>query len=165
MDSFKIIPSSQQIQNNLGDGYLEFWLNKRTAAVLSIKYTQEVIIIPFQSVTSMPNMHPCVLGLINWQNHILWLIDLPKMLNLEDSWEHRQHSTIIIRGESSFLGLAVPKIKGTTRFLSNKIQFPDSQFCDSLLPYLCGYIMRHNEMVIVLDAPAIFSSAIFQRNQ
>jgi positive phototaxis protein PixI len=152
----------QQTQNNLGDGYLAFQVNKHTSAVLSIKNTQEVIFLPVESVTPMPNMPACILGLINWQNSLIWLIDLAIMLNLKvDKKISCQYNIIIIRTELGLLGLVVFAINGTTRLISDKISSPDFEVPSRLLPYLHGYVQQDKKNIYVLDAIAIIQSSSF----
>ncbi|MEH2070711.1 MAG: chemotaxis protein CheW [Nostoc sp.] len=160
MTSTKITLSSKPIENNLADGYLKFQLNQQTGAVLSMKYTQEAIIVPVESVTSMPNMPPCILGLMNWRSRIIWVIDLPKILNLESlDYRVRQYNVIVVRVESLLLGLVVQEIKGTTKFVADEIHSPIGQVASSLVPYLCGCVVQQKEILLVLDAQAIVQSS------
>ncbi|NWF59194.1 MAG: purine-binding chemotaxis protein CheW [Fischerella sp.] len=154
-----------QNPNKLGDGYLKFKLNQSTSAVLPIRHTQEVMIVPVESIASMPNMPACVLGLMNWRSRIIWVIDLPNMLNLE-SINNRslQYNLIIIHIKSVLLGIVVPEIKGIIRLISDIIQSPHSQISHSLVPYLSGLIWQDTEILLVLDAQAIVQSQIFHNN-
>jgi positive phototaxis protein PixI len=163
MNSPNITLSTKQNQNNLGDGYLKFQLNQQTAAVLSMRHTQEAVVVPVESVTSMPNMPPCILGLMNWRSRIVWAIDLPRMLNLEalDN-RFRQYNAIIIRVESVVLGLVVQEIKGTTKFMPDDIRSPVGQVASSLVPYLRGCVVQQKEILLVLDAQAIVQSSILR---
>jgi positive phototaxis protein PixI len=150
-------------QNNLADSYLKFQLNQQTAAVLSMKHTQEAILVPIQSVTSMPNMPTCILGLMNWRSRIIWVVDLPRMLNLESlDYRLRQYSVIVIQMESLVLGLVVQEIKGTTKFITDEIHSPIGQVASSLVPYLCGCVVQQEEILLVLDAQAIGQSSILR---
>ncbi|MBC1220324.1 purine-binding chemotaxis protein CheW [Nostoc sp. UCD121] len=150
-------------QNNLTDSYLKFQLNQQTAAVLSMKHTQEAILVPIESVTSMPNMPTCILGLMNWRSRIIWVVDLPRMLNLESlDYRLRQYSTIVIQVESLVLGLVVQEIKGTTKFIADEIHSPIGQVASSLVPYLCGCVVQQEEILLVLDAQAIGQSSILR---
>jgi twitching motility protein PilI len=150
-------------QNNLADSYLKFQLNQQTAAVLSMKHTQEAILVPIESVTSMPNMPTCILGLMNWRSRIIWVIDLPRMLNLESlDYRLRQYSTIVIQVESLVLGLVVQEIKGTTKFIADEIHSPIGQVASSLVPYLCGCVVQQEEILLVLDAQSIGQSSILR---
>ncbi|MFN6462603.1 MAG: chemotaxis protein CheW [Nostoc sp. DedVER02] len=150
-------------QNNLTDSYLKFQLNQQTAAVLSMKHTQEAIIVPIESVTSMPNMPTCILGLMNWRSRIIWVVDLPRMLNLESlDYRLRQYSAIVIQVESLVLALVVQEIKGTTKFIADEIHSPIGQVASSLVPYLCGCVVQQEEILLVLDAQAIGQSSILR---
>ncbi|BAZ00331.1 putative CheW protein [Tolypothrix tenuis PCC 7101] len=163
MNSAKNIIPVKDIPNNLGDGYIKFQLNQQTSAILSMKHTQEAIIVPVESVTSMPNMPACILGLMNWRSRIIWVVDLPRMLNLEflDS-RLRQYNVIIVRVESLLLGLIVQEIKGTAKFLADEICSPVGQVASSLVPYLCGCVVQEQEVLLVLDAQAIVHSSILR---
>jgi positive phototaxis protein PixI len=150
----------QPIQSSLGDSYLKFQLNQQTTAVLSINHTQEAIIIPVESVTAMPNMPAYILGLMNWRSRIIWVIDLPKMFNLE-CLDHRlrQYNIIVIKVESLLLGLVVQEIKGTTKLMADDIHSPVGQVASSLVPYLCGCVEQKEETLLVLDAENIVNYA------
>ncbi|MCM0593110.1 MAG: chemotaxis protein CheW [Gloeotrichia echinulata IR180] len=165
MNNSNITLSDKPIANNFGDGYLRFQLNQQTAAVLSMRHTQEAIIVPVDAVTSMPNMPNCILGLTNWRSRIIWVIDLPRMLNLEFI-DHRlrQYNVIVLRVESMLLGLVVQEIKGTTKFIADEIRSPVGQVASSLVPYLRGCIVQEKEILLVLDAQAIVQSSILQSN-
>lgn len=165
MNNSNITLSDKPIANNFGDGYLRFQLNQQTAAVLSMRHTQEAIIVPVDAVTSMPNMPNCILGLTNWRSRIIWVIDLPRMLNLEFI-DHRlrQYNVIVLRVESMLLGLVVQEIKGTTKFIADEIRSPVGQVASSFVPYLRGCIVQEKEILLVLDAQAIVQSSILQSN-
>ncbi|WP_026733836.1 chemotaxis protein CheW [Fischerella sp. PCC 9605] len=165
MNNSKLTLASKPTNNNLEDGYLRFQLNKQAPAVLSMRYTQEAIVVPVESVTSMPNMPVCILGLMNWRSHIVWVVDLPRMLNLESlDNRFRQFSIIIIRVESVLLGLVVQEIKGTTKFMPDEIRSPVGQVASSLVPYLRGCVVQQKEILLVLDAQAIVQSSILHGN-
>lgn len=160
MSSSKLTLGSKQTQQNLGDGYLKFLLNPQTPAVLSMKHTQEAVILPVESITSMPNMPTCILGLMNWRSRIVWVADLPKMLNLEAQEARlRQYSVVIIRTDSTMMGLVVQEIQGTTRFAIDEIRSPMGQVASSLVPYLRGCVVQEKEVLLVLDAQAIVQSS------
>jgi positive phototaxis protein PixI len=143
------------------DGYLKFQLNQQTAAILSMRHTQEAVILPVESITSMPNMPACIIGLMNWRSRIIWVIDLPRMLNLESLDNRlRQYNVIVIKVESIILGLVVQEIKGTTKFIADDIGSPVEQVASSLVPYLCGCVVQQEEILLVLDAQAIVLSSI-----
>jgi len=162
MSSSKIPLSSPTDSRKQGDVYLRFRLNTQTGAVLSVKHTQEAIVQPVELITPMPNMPSCILGLMNWRSHVIWAIDLPKMLNLESLDNRQQYNIIIIRSDALVLGLVVQEIKGTIKFMINDIRSPLGQVNSSLVPYLCGCFIQEEEILLVLDAKNIVHSSIFQ---
>ena len=152
-------------QSALADTYLKFQLNEFTYAALPVKYLHEVVVVPVESIPSIPNMPACVLGLINWRSRIIWVIDLPNMLNLEAiGGTCRQHKILVIQTESTALALVVPEIIGTTRIMSDDIESPQEKFSSDLLPYLRGWVLQNQEQLLVLDIQAILQSAIFHNN-
>ncbi|MEA5581847.1 chemotaxis protein CheW [Nodularia harveyana UHCC-0300] len=162
MNDSRIIIEQQSIQGKSENSYLKFYLNQETPAILSMNYTQEAVKIPVESVTSMPNMLPCVLGLMNWRNRVVWVIDLPRMLNLESlDGRLKQYQIVVIQVELLLLGLVVHDIKGVTKFMSDDIQSPVGQVASSLVPYLSGCVIKEEEILLVLDAVSLVNSPIF----
>jgi positive phototaxis protein PixI len=160
MDNSQITLTTKPEPNNLADGYLKFYLNRQTTAVVAMGHTQEAVVVPVESVTSMPGMSPCILGLMNWRSRIIWTIDLPRMLNLESvEMRSRQYNVIVIRVDTLIFGLVVDEIVGTTRFLVDEIVSPIGQVASSLVPYLRGCVAKESETILVLDAQAIVNSA------
>ncbi|BAZ17862.1 putative CheW protein [Calothrix sp. NIES-4071] len=163
MNTPKLPLSAPENLSTLGDGYLKFQVNQQTAAVISMLHTQEAIVVPVESITSMPGMQECILGLMNWRSRIVWVVDLPRMLNLESiETRLRQYNVIIIRVDTILLGLVVDDILGTTKFGSDDIHSPIGQVASSLVPYLRGCVMQQQEMLLVLDAQAIVHSSVLK---
>lgn len=163
MNSSKINLAIAQNLSSLGDGYLKFRINQQTLAVLSMRHTQEAIVMPVESITSMPGMAPCILGLMNWRSRIVWAVDLPRMLNLEPlETRLRQYNVIITRVDSLLLGLVVDDILGTTKFMPDEVRSPVGQVASSLVPYLRGCIIQQTETLLVLDAQAIIHSSVLR---
>jgi positive phototaxis protein PixI len=160
MNNFNGIFSAKHKESNKGDLYLKFKLNPQTTALVSMNHTQEAVILPVESVTAMPNMPPCVLGLMNWRSHIIWVIDLPIMLNLESiNIRLRQYNVILINVKSVVLGLVVREITGISNLISDDIQSPSGKVAASLQPYVRG-IVHQPETWLVLDASSIVDSPI-----
>lgn len=152
-----------QPQKTLGDGYLQFQLNKSTTAVFSIEFTQEVLVLPIETITSIPNTSELILGLMNWRNRLIWVIDLPRMFSLESQVSRiRRCNIIIIHHEGETMGLMVPEIKGTVRLNSNTIQKESNQVTPHILPYLKGCIWHEDELNLVLNIQAILKSLFLQ---
>lgn len=159
MDNSAVVPEINQ-EDRLGDSYLRFHLEKHTPAVLSMEYTQEVLIVPVRRITPMPNMAECVLGLLNWRNRVLWVIDLGQMLKFQpQGTTAQQYQMIIIKVGQAPLGLVVQEVKGVTQFTLDCIQSPLGLVTSDLMSYLNGCIHHSSELLLVLSAEAIVKNA------
>ena len=151
-----------KVDRTVGDTYLKFQLDQQTPAILSMEHAQEVVIVPVGRITPMPNMPKCVLGLLNRRNRVLWVIDLAQMLKLQPlDTNIQQYHTAIIKVGQIPLGLVVQEVKGVTRFTPDCIQLPQGLVTSGgLAPYLHGYILHQQEILLVLNAEAIMHSPI-----
>jgi len=153
-----------QPHKQLGDGYLQFKLNQSTTAVLLVNFTQEVVVLPVEAITPIANKPELILGLMNWRNRVIWVVDLPKILGLESqSYPIRQCNIIVISHEAETIGLMVPEIKGTVRLNSGTIQ-PTKNQASNIISYLDGCIWREDELNLVLNIQAILKSSSLQNS-
>lgn len=154
------LPNQAPNKKNLGDSYLKFQFGQKTPAVLSMNRAQEVVILPVHRLTPMPNMPAHVMGLLNRRSHVLWVIDLARMLGLPPVEMNVQHyNVVIIRSESASLGLIVQAVEGVVRLTHEGIQSPLGQVSAGLVPYLRGCLLQEQEILLVLDTEAIIRSA------
>lgn len=143
---------------NLGDGYLQFQLNDNTTAALSIKFTQEVVVLSVDAINPIPNTSELILGLMNWRNRVIWVVNLPKMLGSESHISQmRQCNIIVINHEAETIGLMVPEMKGTVRLNSDTIQSVENQVEPEILSYLKGCIWHEDELNLVLNIQAVLN--------
>ena len=157
---------SNQLQPKLGDAYLKLQLDFQILSVLLLEHIQEVLVIPVEQITFMPNMPEYVLGLINRRNKVLWLVDFPQMLGLQSlGRDVQQYHIAIARLENMLLGLAVEHVRGVIRLTADEIGSPQEEDNPNLKPYLQGWVSEQEENLIVLDAKAIINAPIFQGNK
>jgi twitching motility protein PilI len=170
----------RQVQREGASGVacLSFQLNEQTPALFSMSQVQEVIVLPAQQITPMPNMPPCVLGLSTRRSRVMWLVDLAHMLLSTPLPSNiRNYNVVIIRvaktlqqqnmlvsttHSQTLLGLIVPTMRGVIRFSPELIQTPKGHFAPSIMPCLRGCLLQQDEMLLVLDAEAIARSPILQ---
>lgn len=144
-----------------GDSYLRLQIGDHIQAILSMEHTQEVLVVPIARITPVPNMPACVLGLLNRQNKVLWVIDLAQMLKLPPvDANSQQYHLAIIRVGAVLLGLIVQEIKGVTRFSSSLLQPAVELVNASLISYLDGCIVQQQEIILVLNAAAIVNAPL-----
>ena len=153
-----------QPQTSLGDGYLQFKLNPVVVtAILLVKFTQEVIVVPNDSITAIANTSDLLVGLMNWRNRIIWVVDLPRMFGLDlPIYRMGQCNIIVINYQGETIGLMVPEIKGTVRFNSDNIQSISNQISPNISSYVKGCIWRKDELNMVLNIQAILKSVLLK---
>ncbi|MGQ4650713.1 chemotaxis protein CheW [Lyngbya aestuarii] len=160
-----LLPNKAQEQKNLGDAYLKFQFGQQTPAVLSMSQAQEVVVLPPERLTPMPNMPSFVMGLLNRRSRVLWVIDLARMLGLPPvETTVQQYNIVTIRDHSASLGLIVQTVEGVLRLTPECIQSPLGQVSSGLVPYLRGCILQEKEILLALDAEAIIQSPLFRGN-
>ena len=143
---------SPQIQPDLGEPYLRLQLDSNTQAVLPMKSAQQVLIIPYQRVTSIPNMPSHIIGLVSQRNRIYWLIDLCALLGLNfNSKNVREYNVTFIQINKFAVALAVKKIKGVCRITEEQIHYSLESVNEKILPYINGYIIEQEKLIYILN--------------
>ena len=151
-------------QSDLGKPYLRFQIEPQNQAVFPMKYAQEVLTIPRQGVTSIPNMSSHIIGLVNRRNLIYWLLDLSLMLGLNCSCKGvREYNIVFVKINKVSVGLVVQKIKGITRINSKQIQSPIDSISSQTIPYLDGCIVDDEKLTYVLDPIAILETKLIDQ--
>ncbi|MBE9181719.1 purine-binding chemotaxis protein CheW [Oculatella sp. LEGE 06141] len=155
----------------LGDPYLCFQLGEQTQALFSMDQVQEVITIPAQQITPMPNMPACVLGLLSRRSRVMWVIDTAYLLMSQPVAPSLAHYEIIViqvnqlfrqqamplatSHRHTLMGLVVQKIRGSRYFSSGLIQPPQDTASPDLASCLKGYLLQQDNLMLVLDAEAL----------
>ena len=149
-------------RSTMGEAYLKFQLAPRVPAVFAAKAVEEATVLPISQVTAIPNMPPCMLGLVNRRSRVIWVANLIRLLGMSvPERQAQQYSTVIVKAGSS-LGLAVDEINGIIHLPSSALQPPPSQVNPLLVPYLKGCAVQDDQMLLVLDAEAVLQSSVFQ---
>jgi positive phototaxis protein PixI len=156
MNSISSALPTKRSSKAIGDMFLRFKLDEQTTAVVPMHQTQEAIVLPTERISVIPNLPSPVLGLFNRRSSLLWLIDLPEMLGLEPLDRHaHSYDIALLKVEQMPLAVAVKSILGVTRFDRDEIKSPIGSFNPAFTPYLRGWILREQELVLVLDPEAI----------
>ncbi len=144
-----------------GDMFLRFELDRQTTAVVPMLQTQEAIILPAGRISVIPNLPAPVMGLFNRRSSLLWLVDLPDILGLEPIDRHaHSYDVALLKVGQTPLAVAVRSILGVTRFAKEEIESPIGSFNPAFTPYLHGWILREQELVLVLDPEAIINAKV-----
>lgn len=140
--------------------FLRLRLSDSAIAVIPTIEAQEVVMVGHHQLTLMPNMPSTVLGLLNHRNRVIWVVDLPQLLGLPMlTFDIRQYAVVVIQVAGKLLGLAVQQVEGLNRLSPSNIQSPIGAVDANLVPYLRGCYLHEQELLLVLDAPAIAQSS------
>ena len=145
-----------------GEAYLKFQLAPRVPAVFATKAVEEATVLPPSQVTAIPNMPPCMLGLVNRRNQVIWMANLVRLLGMPVPDRPRQQYSMVIIKAGSPLGLMVDEIEGIVHLSADALQPPPPQVNLTLVPYLRGVAVQDDQIVLVLDAEAVLQSSVFQ---
>ena len=168
-----------------GQQFLRLQLTADLTIALALDWVEESLQINTQLVTPIPNMPPSVLGLMSSKGQIFWAINLTGLLELPIETALTQYYEVVVikalpidsypnpnqgyptpeTGNELFLGLVVPKIKGTIRLspddiISFKAEVVSAEVASpeieaSLQPYLSGRALFDNDTLFILSAAAI----------
>jgi twitching motility protein PilI len=153
-------PATNQPDRRFGDPYLRFQLTDGVEAVLAMQKVQEVHTLPAHRLTPMPNMPGCVLGLMNRRSHVIWVVDLAKVLDVASlGTNHQQYNLVIARSGDLVLALAVPAISGFFWMPAEAIRPLQGQLSATLETCLQGCAMYDQDILLVLNPEAILHSA------
>jgi positive phototaxis protein PixI len=144
-----------------GEMFLRFQLDAQTSAVVPMLQTQEAIVLPSGRISVIPNLPAPVLGLFNRRSSLLWLVDLPGILGLEPIDRHaHSYDIALLNVNQTPLAVAVRSIQGVVRFAPEDIRSPIGSFNPAFTPYLSGWILQEQELVLVLDPEAIINAKV-----
>jgi twitching motility protein PilI len=175
MNTSALTRRSPESRKPLKNIYLKFQIYPQVSAVLPMRHIQEALTLPAQQLTALPNLPPCMLGLMNRRSRIFWVISLAHLLGIANApHPTQQYNLIIIQVDSMTLSLAVQKVEGITDLDESAIQPPPGQIPASIIPYLSGCLLQPSassespsqvqpsSILLVLDAIAIIQSSVFQ---
>ncbi|MEA5466303.1 chemotaxis protein CheW [Leptothoe sp. PORK10 BA2] len=167
----QLLPELFNPQPVSGEQFLRLQLTPDLTIALALSWVEETLLISPQLVTPIPNMPPHALGLLSSKGQVFWAINLVQLLNLPMVLEPSQYyEVVVIRtlpGETDqnmgfqstlFLGLVVPKIKGSIRLSLEDIVSPVNEVEIGLQPYLSGQLVVDGQTILVLSAEAIGTS-------
>lgn len=142
--------------------YLRLQLTPDTQVLLPMKQMQEVLVVPVDRITPIPNMSECVVGLLNQRNRVFWIIDLSRLLELTYlNFDLQEYYIAIVRAGNFSLGLVVQQVHGIFRILEEAIQSPMGTVPSGITPYLKGCVIHPQEgILLVLEPSAILNSQV-----
>ncbi len=125
-------------------------------------------IAKFSHFTYVPNCPPFVRGVYNLRGDIISVIDLRRMFNIpipekaapregERESSSRIDSGLILRLESTLIGVVVDQIDKVIGIASSTVQPPHPIFADVNIKYISGVVEHEDRLYIILDVERILS--------
>lgn len=162
----QLLPELFNPQPVAGEQFLRLQLMPDLTIAIALSWVEETLLISPQAVTPIPNMPAHVLGLMSAKGQVFWAIHLTQLLELPVILAPSQHYEVVMMralpAESSqtasgdlFLGLIVPKIRGSIRLSQEEIISPKNAVDAGFHPYLSGQTTLDGETILVLSAEAI----------
>ena len=185
MNTSELLPGFNQSKEvlgevDLGEAYLSFQLDEQNQAVFPMEQVKEVIVVPANQITPMPNMPEYVLGLLARRSRVMWVVDLAQMVTsqpltskvsqykviiIQVNQASLQQNTLLTASQTQALfGVIVQEVKGGMRLTPHLIQSPPENLPLNLIPCLRGCVLQPESMLLVLDAEAIARSPILPSN-
>ena len=133
--------------------YIIFSSNHQTFALDISKIER---IIEFQSPNPIPEASGYLLGVIQYNDRILPIIDLTKRLYNIDSYHNVNNKVIVVLWKDQQIGLVVDDIMGINAIDEDQFELSneDTQISKE---YITGFIKTKENITIVLDTDKLFS--------
>lgn len=105
--------------------YLSILLSEEREALLSVGETAEIINLELNQILPIPDLDPHVIGAFNWRQKVIWLVDLPALLDCNPLKNQKRNAlnldAIVIKYRQQRIGIAVVEIKDIiAREIDNK---------------------------------------------
>jgi twitching motility protein PilI len=163
MDASALTLQSNHTQRLLGEPHLRFQIAPDTTAVLPMQQVQEVLALPVQRLTPLPNLPERILGLMNRRSRVLWVVDLAHLLEIPGFERDRRHyDLVLLRIDTIGFAVAVQQIGGIVWLTADQRQPPPQHVSPQLQPFLSGCVLQESEIWLVLNGAAIAQASVLQ---
>jgi positive phototaxis protein PixI len=153
--------------------FLRFQLVPDTTVLLPISQIAEVLTIPIDQITPIPQLAAWVMGAYNWRGEVLWMVDLAHLIGFTP-WHQqsisatytaivlcaRSISTLDSNAQKQMIGLVINRAEMMEWCDPDLLESPsDDIVTPQLLPFLRGYQLKSNgERLAVLDDEVIVAA-------
>jgi positive phototaxis protein PixI len=151
-----------EVKEVVGLPYLCLQLESTVTVAVPLRFIQETLVMFADRFTQMPNVNPCLMGLVEHRSSIFWVFDLPQLLGFTsiDSTAV-EYPLAILQTREGLLGMAVRSIGRIVRFADDLIRSPEgADLPIAVVPFLRGWVAESDVVgadgaVYVLDTEAI----------
>ncbi len=149
--------------------FLRFQLSHGVIGLLPANTVTEIVRVSFDDVLPAPQMHPCVMGILNWRSEMVWMVDLQYLLGyspteaVPNSVTGTTSIAMFLKQRERTLGLVIPLVEDLIE-LDVKAMNPPARelFSGQSFSFLEGYFMSdRREIMMSLKPDAIFALGQF----
>lgn len=156
-------PEFQELESPEGELHLRFFVTSGDEFALPAMGIREVIALPPDRITPIPNVSPLLLGTLNVRGRVVWVADLGQFLGDPSplSTDRPEIAVIAVEDQDTMLGLAVDRIVGMDWLDIDDIHMP-TNVPDGMAPFLRGewpLAKEDHRFLRLLDQVAILRSA------
>lgn len=151
----------QELERPEGELHLRFYVASSQEFALPAMAIREVISVPPDRITTIPNASPLLLGTLNVRGRVIWVADLGQFLGATAlNTDRAEIPVLAVEDQDMMLGLAVEQIVGMEWLDVEEVQML-SKAPDSMTPFLRGEWLLDNthQYLRLLDQKAILRSA------
>ena len=162
--SEEISADIQDLQTPEGELHLRFFISAEEEFALPATGIKEVMQLPPERMTAIPNASRLLLGTINLRGQVIWVADLGQFLGLPLmlNTQRQEIPIIVVEDQDVLLGLAIEEL-GDIQWLDlEKLIMPPTNISDSMVPFVPGQWMIDEDeqnFLHLLDHIAILRSA------
>jgi twitching motility protein PilI len=129
----------QELESREGELHLRFYVASNQEFALPAIGIRELMSIPLDRITPIPNASPLLMGTLNLRGRVIWVADLGQFLGKQTALniERAEISVIAVEDQDTMVGLAVDKIVGMEWLDVEKVQML-TNVPDSAAPFLRG---------------------------
>ena len=115
-------------------------------------------IIEYQQPKKLPDTSEYFIGVIQYNDKILPIIDLSKRLYDKDFTKTIETKIIVVMWKERLVGLVVDDIIGIRDFIPTQLEEFEIDV-EISNEYIIGFIKEHGDIIVALDIDKIFSGA------
>ena len=153
----------QELESPEGELHLRFYVDSTQEFALSAAGIREVISVPLDRISPIPNALPMLLGTLNLRGRVIWVVNLGQFLGKTTALntDRPEISVIAVEDQDTLVGLAVDKIVRMEWLAVEKVQILKN-VPDSIAPFLRGEWLLDeypHQRLGLLDEKAILRSS------
>ncbi|MDF2841465.1 MAG: response regulator receiver modulated CheW protein [Clostridia bacterium] len=114
-------------------------------------------IMPYETVTKVPNSHPCIKGIFKPRETIITVVDLPRYLNMEATADVKKDMLIIANFNKLFIAFQVQGVVGIHRISWTQIEKPDQTIFGGKEGLATGIVKLGEKLIMILDFEKIIA--------